>query len=801
MSQPKVLSLLPLRDVVIYPYMVVPLFVGRDRSKAALEHTIEEKGLVFLVTQKNPQVNNPTEKDLHAIGTVGSVIQMIRMPDGTAKVLIEGLKRATIEEFVSKEPYFQVKVKEIEEEKISGAEVEALIRSIREAFEAYLKLNKNIPPEVLLTVSNIDDPIQFGFVVIAQINIKLQDRQQLLEINETKKRLEKILELIQGEIEILEVERRIRNRVKRQMEKTQREYYLNEQMQAIQKELGERDGFKAEITDLEKKITEKNLSLEARNKAKAELRKMKMMSPMSAEATVIRNYLEWLVGLPWPGDEDDSSIELDFAEQILAKEHYGLEKIKERILEHLAIMSLSKHVRSPILCLVGPPGVGKTSLGRSIATAMKRKFVRNSLGGIRDEAEIRGHRRTYIGALPGRIIQSMKKAGTINPVMMLDEIDKMAMDFRGDPASALLEVLDPEQNKQFSDHYLEVEYDLSKVVFIATANTIGNIPRPLLDRMEVIELNSYTEIEKLHIAKQHLIPKQLELHGMRDDQIAFSDAALKEMILHYTKEAGVRNLERMVASALRKSVTELIRSKGKTQKIQLKPSHVQRFFGPRKFRFTEAQTEHRIGIVSGLAWTELGGDLLTIEAIALQGTGKLTITGQLGEVMQESAQAALSYVRARAKEFTIDPEFYKTVDIHIHVPEGAIPKDGPSAGITMATAIASAILKCPVNAEVAMTGEITLRGQVLPIGGLREKMLAAVRGGIKKIIIPKDNESALDEIPKEIKSRLQIILVGHFDEVLKEVLVLPPEKKTVLEQLATASATKPSSLSKPAVLN
>lgn len=777
MTKENILPLLPLRDIVIFPYMVVPLFVGRDRSKAALEYALEEKSLVFLVTQKNPQVNSPTERDLHRVGTIGSVIQLLRLPDGTTKVLMEGLKRAKIEEFHTTDPYFQVKVSVLEETPPNEVEVKALMRGIKESFELYVKLNKNIPPEILLTVSNIDDPVQFGFMIVAQINVKLTDRQGLLEIVNTKERLEKILTLLQSEIEILEVERRIRGRVKRQMEKSQREYYLNEQMTAIQKELGERDEFKTELHTLEQKINEKSLSPEARNKAKAELRKLKMMSPMSAEATVIRNYLDWLLSIPWPGDEDDSHIDVEFAAQVLDEDHYGLDKVKERILEHLAVLSVSENVKSPILCFVGPPGVGKTSLGRSIARALRRAFVRNSLGGVRDEAEIRGHRRTYIGALPGRVIQSMKKAGKINPVFILDEIDKMSQDFRGDPASAMLEVLDPEQNNAFSDHYLEVDYDLSKIFFIATANQLGTVPRPLLDRMEIIELNSYTALEKFHIAQKHLIPKQIKAHGLKPTQISLTDEAVKELINNYTKEAGVRNVERMIASTIRKTVTEMIRSKKKLDKHVVKATHIRKYFGPPKYRFNIADKENKVGIVSGLAWTEMGGDLLTIEATAMPGTGKLSITGQLGDVMKESAQAAMSYVRSRADELGIPENFYKEIDIHIHVPEGAIPKDGPSAGITMATAITSALLKYPVDAQIAMTGEITLRGHILPIGGLREKILAAARAGIKTVLLPKENEHDLEEIPKSIKSKVQIVLVDHLDAVLNEILILPAGTK------------------------
>ncbi len=785
MAKDEIYPLLPLRDIVVYPYMVVPLFVGRDKSKAALDYAIEEKSLVFLVTQKNPQVNEPSEKDLHQVGTIGSVIQLIRMPDGTAKVLIEGLRRARITNVVSKDPYFSAQIEEIEEEKLKTAEGEALIRSIRECFETYIKLNKNIPPEVLLTVSNIDDPVQFAFMVVAQINLKLSDRQTLLEVDGVKNRLERVLELIQAEIEILEVERKIRTRVKRQMEKNQREYYLNEQMQAIQKELGERDEFKADIQELEKRINEKSLSAEARKKAKSELRKLKMMSPMSAEATVTRNYLDWLLGLPWHGEEDSSLIDVAYAESVLNNEHYGLEKIKQRFLEHLAIMHLSERARSPILCLVGPPGVGKTSLAKSIARALKRKFMRISLGGVRDEAEIRGHRRTYIGAMPGRLIQSMKKAGTMNPVLLLDEIDKMAQDFRGDPSSALLEVLDPEQNAAFSDHFLEVGYDLSKVIFIATANQLGPVPRPLLDRMELIELNSYTEVEKLQIAKKHLVAKQMKAHGLKTNQVTFSDAALKDMILYFTRESGVRDLERLIASAIRKSATQIVRSKEKVKSVRVTNTQVKKYFGAAKFRHGRIEKESQIGIVSGLAWTELGGALLTVEAIAMPGTGKLTITGQLGEVMQESAQAALSYVRANSKPFQMDPNFYKKLDIHIHVPEGAIPKDGPSAGITMASAIVSAILKYPIHAEVAMTGEITLSGQVLPIGGLREKLMAAIRGGIRKVLIPYENESSLQEVPKQITSKLVIVPIKQFNQVLDECLKVPKGQQILLSKKST----------------
>ena len=764
------LPLLPLRDIIVFPHMVVPLFVGREKSIAALEEAMGTDKAILLCAQKKAKTNEPTEEDIFPVGTVGTLIQLLRLPDGTVKVLVEGKKRARVRRFVSAERFFQVEAEEIEEPVERTVELEALMRSVHSTFEAYVKLNKRIPPEMLMSVSTIDDPARLSDTIVAHLSLKLNDKQAILETESPQKRLEKLYELMQGEIEILQVEKKIRTRVKKQMEKTQKEYYLNEQMQAIQKELGERDEFKNEIQELEEKIKNKKMSKEAALKAKKELKKLKMMSPMSAEATVVRNYIDWILSLPWYEYTEDK-LDIGEAERILDEDHYGLKKPKQRILEYLAVQKLVDKIKGPILCFVGPPGVGKTSLAKSIARSMNRKFVRISLGGVRDEAEIRGHRRTYIGALPGKIIQSLKKAGSGNPVFLLDEVDKMSTDFRGDPSAALLEVLDPEQNFNFADHYLDLDYDLSKVMFICTANTMGGIPAPLQDRMEVIRIAGYTDLEKLSIARRYLVPKQMEANGLDGVSVALRDDAIRNLVHHYTKESGVRSLEREIASIFRKIAKDVLKT-GPEKKYVVGPKAVQRFLGPQRFRYGTVEAEDQIGLTTGLAWTELGGELLTIEATVMPGKGKLMITGKLGEVMQESAQAAMSYVRSRAEVLGRDKRFIENMDIHVHVPEGAIPKDGPSAGITMATTLVSALCRFPVRKDVAMTGEITLRGRVLPIGGLKEKVLAAHRGGIKKIIIPKENGKDVREIPRKIRDQLEIVLVEHTDEVLREALRL-----------------------------
>ncbi len=764
------LPLLPLRDIIVFPHMVVPLFVGREKSIAALEEVSGGDKTILLCAQKKAKVNEPVPDDIFSVGTIGTLIQLLRLPDGTVKVLVEGKKRARVRRFVSSERFFQVEAEEIEEPVDRTVELEALMRSVHSTFEAYVKLNKRIPPEMLMSVSTIDDPARLADTIVAHLSLKLNDKQAILETESPQKRLEKLYELMQGEIEILQVEKKIRTRVKKQMEKTQKEYYLNEQMQAIQKELGERDEFKNEIQELEEKIKTKKMSKEATLKAKKELKKLKMMSPMSAEATVVRNYIDWILSLPWYEYTEDK-LDIAEAENILDEDHYGLKKPKQRILEYLAVQKLVDKIKGPILCFVGPPGVGKTSLGKSIARSMNRKFVRISLGGVRDEAEIRGHRRTYIGALPGKIIQSLKKAGTGNPVFLLDEVDKMSTDFRGDPSAALLEVLDPEQNFTFADHYLDLDYDLSKVMFICTANTMSGIPGPLQDRMEVIRLAGYTDLEKLSIARRYLVPKQKEANGLDGISAELRDDALRTLIHFYTKESGVRSLEREIASICRKIAKDVLKS-SPTKKYVVGPKTVQRFLGPKRFRYGTAEAEDQIGLTTGLAWTELGGELLTIEATVMPGKGKLMITGKLGEVMQESAQAAMSYVRSRAEVLGLDKRFLENIDIHVHVPEGAIPKDGPSAGITMATTLVSALCRIPVRKDVAMTGEITLRGRVLPIGGLKEKVLAAHRGGIKKILIPKENEKDIREIPKKVRDQLEMVPVDHTDEVLREALRL-----------------------------
>ncbi len=768
----KILPLLPLRDLIVFPHMMMPLFVGREKSINALEKAMNDRTDIILAAQKDAKTNSPEAGDIYNIGTRGTIIQLLRLPDGTVKVLIEGKSRVKINKFQSNDSLFEVEYEELPERVDNKVEANALMRSVKTTFETYVKLNKRIPPEILMRVSTIENAGELADIIVAQLNLKLEDKQKILEIADPAERLERLLNLMTGEIEILEVERKIRNRVKKQMEKSQKEYYLNEQMQAIQKELGEKDDFQQEVKELEEKLKKKKMSKEATEKVKKEIRKLKMMSPMSAEATVVRNYIDWILSLPWYEYSEDKH-DLEFAEEVLNEDHWGLERVKDRILEHLAVQSMTDKLQGPILCLVGPPGVGKTSLGRSIAKALNKSFVRISLGGVRDEAEIRGHRRTYVGAMPGKLIQGLKKADKGNPVLLLDEIDKMSSDFRGDPASAMLEVLDPEQNATFQDHYLEVEYDLSKVMFITTANTLHTIPRPLLDRMEVISLEGYTETEKLKIAENYLAPKQAEKHGLDDGKIKFTEAGLRFLVRHYTKEAGVRNLEREVANVCRKVARELMKnSKGKkaVKSFQINPKTVVELLGPEKYKHGKIEEVNEIGLVNGMAWTEVGGDLLSIEANMVPGKGKFTVTGQLGDVMKESCSAAMSYVRSRGPLFGLDKEFFSNLDLHIHVPEGAIPKDGPSAGIGMTTAIVSAITRIPVKRTVAMTGEVTLRGKVLAIGGLKEKVLAAHRGGIKTIICPKENEKDLKDIPKEVLKDLKVILVDHVDQVLVNAL-------------------------------
>ena len=800
-SKTRLIPLLPLRDIIVFPHMVVPLFVGREKSIHAIEEAMSAEKEILLAAQKKAKTNEPVAEDIFDVGTIGTIIQILKLPDGTVKVLVEGKRRARVRRYLPSEKYFLVEVEELQEAAESSVEIEALMRSIHSTFETYVKLNKRIPPEMLMSISSIDDPSRLADTIVAHLNLKLNDKQAILETESAKARLEKLYELMQAEIEILQVEKKIRTRVKKQMEKTQKEYYLNEQMQAIQKELGERDEFKNEIQELEDKIKNKKMSKEATAKVKKELKKLKMMSPMSAEATVVRNYIDWILALPWYEYTKDR-LDIVDAEKVLDEDHYGLFKVKERILEYLAVQTLVEKIRGPILCLVGPPGVGKTSLAKSIARATGRKFVRLSLGGVRDEAEIRGHRRTYIGALPGKIIQHLKKAGSGNPVILLDEIDKMSTDFRGDPSSALLEVLDPEQNFSFNDHYLDLDYDLSRVMFVTTANTLHGIPLPLQDRMEIIRIAGYTEEEKLSIATKYLVPKQEEANGLKDVKVDFTESAIRSVINHYTKEAGVRGLEREIASICRK-VAKRVLKEGKDKPFRVDGKAVPKYLGVLKFRYGKVEEKDEIGLTTGLAWTEVGGELLTTEVTVMPGKGKLIITGKLGDVMQESAHAAMSYVRSRADMFGWERDFYQKFDIHLHVPEGAIPKDGPSAGITMATALVSALTRTPVRRDVAMTGEITLRGRVLPIGGLKEKILAAHRGKIGTIIIPKDNEKDLAEIPPKILKSLTIIPVQHVDEVLRHALRIenpeeffraknPGEVEIVLSRTAPAPApTKP----------
>ncbi|MFZ5585372.1 MAG: endopeptidase La [Thermodesulfobacteriota bacterium] len=763
--------LLPLRDIVVFPHMVAPLFVGREKSVAALEYAMEHERLIFLATQREARVDEPGQNDIHRIGTLSTVLQLLRLPDGTVKALIEGRERARIQAFLPGDGLFLVELEPLAEGFPADLESEALIRSVNASFEQFAKLQKKIPNEVLLSVSSITEPGLLADTVVGHMPFKLEDKQKLLEIIEPNRRLERLYELMRSEIEILQIEQRIKSRVKRQMEKTQREYYLNEQMRAIQKEMGEKDDTKSEVKDLEEKLKAKRLPRDAAEKVKAELKKLKMMSPMSAEATVVRNYVDWLLGIPW-NERTRDKLDLKDAARILDEDHYGLEKPKERILEFLAVQAMVRKIKGPILCFVGPPGVGKTSLARSIARAMGRNFIRVSLGGVRDEAEIRGHRRTYIGALPGKVIQSMRRAKSVNPVFCLDEVDKMSTDFRGDPSAALLEVLDPEQNYAFNDHYLDVDYNLSEVMFITTANTLFSIPAPLQDRMEIIRLPGYTELEKLAIAKQFLLPKQAKANGLKPDQAQLSDNAILEIIQRYTREAGVRNLEREIAGICRKVAKKLVEESDRQGQVKISRGAIETYLGVPKYRHGLPEDRDYVGLANGLAWTEVGGEVLTTEAIILPGRGKLIITGKLGEVMQESAQAALSYVRSRGRGLGLPEDFYRNLDIHVHVPEGAIPKDGPSAGITLATALVSALTRIPVRSDVAMTGEITLRGRVLPIGGLREKVLAAHRANIKKVLIPKDNEKDIKEIPEKVLKAVELVPVESMDEVLKQALAL-----------------------------
>ena len=772
-SPVKRVSVLPLRDVVVYPHMVIPLFVGREKSIRALDTAMSESKQVLLVAQKSAEIDEPGARDLHQIGTLGNILQLLRLPDGTIKVLVEGAQRAQVMDLGEEGDHFVAQIRLVDEE--AGAEereMEVLARSALNLFEQYIKLNKKVPPEILTSLAGIDDPSRLADTIAAHMSLKLDEKQKVLEIANVKDRLEHLIAQIEGEMDVLQIEKRIRGRVKQQMEKSQREYYLNEQMKAIQKELGDLEDAPNEAEELARRIEKAGMPREAKKKALAELNKLKMMSPMSAEATVVRSYIDWLVNVPWK-KRTKVSQDLAAAEKVLNEDHYGLEEVKERILEYLAVQSRVRKMKGPILCLVGPPGVGKTSLGQSIARATNRKFTRMALGGVRDEAEIRGHRRTYIGSLPGKIVQNLSKVGVRNPLFLLDEIDKMAMDFRGDPASALLEVLDPEQNHTFSDHYLEVDFDLSETLFVCTANSM-NIPGPLLDRMEVIRLSGYTEDEKINIARNYLIKKQIGANGLTDQEIQIGDPAVRDIVRYYTREAGVRALEREIAKICRKVVKQRVLGKDKSRTTQITPKSLERYLGVRRFRFGLAEENDQVGQVTGLAWTEVGGELLTIEATVVPGKGKTLQTGKLGDVMQESIQAALTVVRSRAASLGVAENFHEKTDLHIHVPEGATPKDGPSAGIGMCTAIVSALTGIPVRADVAMTGEITLRGQVLPIGGLKEKLLAAHRGGIRIVLIPEENEKDLVDIPKNIKAQLDIRPVRWMDEVLSVALTHMP---------------------------
>ena len=760
---------LPLRDIVVFPHMIVPLFVGREKSVRALEDVMKDDKQILLVAQKNASQDDPTTDDIHSVGTIGTVLQLLKLPDGTVKVLVEGGARARVIEFFDNEDFFQARAEEIASDDGDPQEVEAMSRSVLAQFEQYVKLNKKVPPEVLVSVNQIDDPAKLADTIASHLSIKLEEKQELLEVVSLTERMERVCGLMEGEIGVLQVEKKIRSRIKRQMEKTQREYYLNEQMKAIQKELGEGEDGRDEMAEYEDRIKETKLSKEAREKAEAEVKKLRTMSPMSAEATVVRNYLDWLLNIPWK-KRTRINKDVNLAEKILNEDHYALKLVKERILEYLSVQQRTRKLKGPILCLVGPPGVGKTSLGKSVARATGRNFVRFSLGGVRDEAEIRGHRRTYIGSMPGKIIQSMKKAKSSNPLFLLDEVDKMGADFRGDPSSALLEVLDPEQNSTFNDHYLEIDYDLSDVMFITTANTLRMAPA-LLDRMETIRIPGYTEDEKVQIARRHLIPKQTSEHSLKKEEWSISGDALLDLIRYYTREAGVRNLEREIARLTRKATREIV-SKG-VDRVRVTKRNLEKYAGVKKYRYGEAELEDLIGVTTGLAWTEVGGELLSIEAVLLPGKGKVTATGKLGDVMRESVQAAESYVKSRAVEFGIKPTVFSKRDIHVHIPEGATPKDGPSAGVAMATSIVSVLPGIPISKSMAMTGEITLRGRILPIGGLKEKLLAALRGGLKTVLIPSDNEKDLAEIPDNVKKNLNIIPVETVDDVMKHALVRP----------------------------
>jgi len=761
------LPLLPLRGLLVFPYMVIHLDVGREKSVKAIEETMLQDRIIFLATQKEAQTDEPEEKDIFEIGTVAEIKQLLKLPGGTIRVLVEGLSRARISRYVEHDPYFKVEVTEHPENVVIVPQIEALMRSLVSQFEQYVKMSKRIPPETVVTVVNLEEPGRLADIIASHLALKIDDKQRILEAVEIPRRLEVLCEIISKEMEILELERKINLRVRKQMEKTQKEYYLREQLKAIQKELGEKDERVAEVEEYREKIAQAKLPKEVQEKALKEVERLEKMPPMAAESGVIRTYLDWLLVLPWNKKTKDR-LDINKAEIILNEDHYGLEKVKERILEYLAIRKLAKKMKGPILCFVGPPGVGKTSLAKSIARALERKFMRMSLGGVRDEAEIRGHRRTYVGAMPGRIIQGIRQAGSSNPVFLLDEIDKMSMDFRGDPSAALLEVLDPEQNNSFSDHYIEAPFDLSNVMFITTANTMHPIPRPLLDRMEVIYLSGYTEEEKVNIAIRYLIPKQLKEHGLTEKMLSMSENTVRKIIREYTREAGVRNLERQIATICRKAAKDIVQ--GKAKQIKASIQNLEQSLGIPRFRYGVAEKEDEVGIATGLAWTEVGGDVMAIEVTSMKGSGKLTLTGKLGDVMKESAQAGYSYIRSRAAELGIPEEFHEKYDIHIHVPEGAIPKDGPSAGITMATALASALTNRKTRREVAMTGEITLRGHVLPIGGLKEKVLAAHRAGIKTVIVPAENKKDLEDIPQKVKSKLEFILVEHMDQVLSKAL-------------------------------
>jgi ATP-dependent Lon protease len=782
------MPVLPLRDVVVYPHMVIPLFVGREKSIQALEAAMAGEKRILLVAQRNASVDDPGGDDIYGIGTVSSILQLLKLPDGTIKVLVEGTDRARVIGLQEQGNYFSAEIEALEALPAEEREAEVLTRAVLGQFDQYVKLNNKVPPEILSSLAGIDEPGRLADTIAAHLSLKIEEKQGILEIHNVRTRMERLMAILESEIDLLQVEKRIRGRVKRQMEKSQREYYLNEQMKAIQKELGEMEDTPNEVEDLGRKIDKAGMPKEAKAKAKAELNKLKMMSPMSAEATVVRNYIDWMVSVPWK-KRAKICHDLVQAEKVLEEDHYGLEKVKERILEYLAVQSRVEKLKGPILCLVGPPGVGKTSLGRSIARATNRQFVRMALGGVRDEAEIRGHRRTYIGALPGKIVQNLAKVGTRNPLFLFDEVDKMSMDFRGDPASALLEVLDPEQNNTFNDHYLEVDYDLSEVMFVCTANSL-NIPAALLDRMEVIRLSGYTEDEKVNIAMRYLVPKQIKANGLKEEELLITEEVIRDIIRYYTREAGVRNLERESAKICRKVVKEVLLKPTK-KKVVIKSRDLEKYLGVKRFRYGRAEEHDAIGQVTGLAWTEVGGELLTIEAAAVAGKGKLTITGQLGSVMQESVQAAMTVVRSRAQMLGIDSDFYQKNDVHIHVPEGGIPKDGPSAGIGMCTALVSALCGIPVRADVAMTGEITLRGEVLPIGGLKEKLLAAHRGGIRTVLIPIENKRELSEIPKNIKQDLEIKALKWIDEVFELALQYMPQPRLIAgEPVTTRGAGK-----------